>query len=302
MAYFFNPGNPPSDGAIRTARRIDSATASAAATPSESKRGLRRSERHRDHQIAVRHGVHRIDGPRHTQRCQLCELGGFHFGERGVGRDHHQRRVLRARPAARSSSGVRRRQIPWSPAILRAPAIILPVAGSRTSPSALTTARAETITPPGEGLPSMIRRRISSPSSCPEFCRRWRRFPRPPRLLRPLHRRRGRRRFPHLARGPHAFLCRCRDRRESRTGTIGTCAPPGLETHAFVLQKTAHAAGRFQAERAASGEHQARESIGNMQRAQHVPFVGPGGRSANVAARPPRPRSHSTTVQPVNPS
>src|SRR5205814_5591855 len=31
--YFFNPGIPPRAGAIRTARKIDSATASAAATP-----------------------------------------------------------------------------------------------------------------------------------------------------------------------------------------------------------------------------------------------------------------------------
>jgi len=34
--YFFNPGTPPSVGASRTARRIDSATASDAATPNAS--------------------------------------------------------------------------------------------------------------------------------------------------------------------------------------------------------------------------------------------------------------------------
>src|SRR5690242_14000641 len=36
QTHFFKPGNPPSGGAMRTARRIASATASAAATPSAS--------------------------------------------------------------------------------------------------------------------------------------------------------------------------------------------------------------------------------------------------------------------------
>ena len=80
-SYLFKPGNPPSDGAERTARRMASDTASAAATPRASMGARAVPDRHRDYQVAVRHGVHWVDRPRHPQLGQLRQLGGFHFGE-----------------------------------------------------------------------------------------------------------------------------------------------------------------------------------------------------------------------------
>ena len=68
----FSPGTPPSVGAIRTARRIASETASAAATPSASCDADSVAQRQADHQIAVRHRVHRANRPRHARICATC--------------------------------------------------------------------------------------------------------------------------------------------------------------------------------------------------------------------------------------
>ena len=56
----------------------------------------------REDGIAVEHGVHRIDRPRHAERGELRQFTGLHFVQNGIGSDHPESRV----PAGKTARGL----------------------------------------------------------------------------------------------------------------------------------------------------------------------------------------------------
>ena len=186
------------------------------------------------------------------------------------------------------------------PGALRAPATILPVAGSRTSPKAFTATRLDTSTPPGQGHGERADARFHGLLHAEDLCRPSRpcprppqpsatgvrRWPRPPRL-RPLRGWGGR------------SPCRCRGRREWPPATIGIRRRRRDEAHAALLQVAAHARSGFQAEGAAAGQQDAVHLRGDVAedrawRISSVPLADP-----RMSTPPTAPCSHRMAVQPV---
>ena len=81
--------------------------------------------RQREHGVAVHLRVHRVDGAGEAVVSHLRDLGGLCLGQRRVGGDDGQRRLLaRLRRISRSPARSRRRASANVPSSARAPATI----------------------------------------------------------------------------------------------------------------------------------------------------------------------------------
>ena len=162
--------------------------------------------------------------------AELRKLLRLHLSERGVGGDNDQRRVLtrEAGGSVRLSSGRAPSANSMLSGAMRAPAIILPVAGSRTSPTAFTAASAATFAPAFAPSSSTVNEPMPDFMAC--FIPRV--FPTVAPVPAPTAPSttgfiggRGGGGFAHFAGGPDAGLAQCRGRRESRRTTIGRWTP-----------------------------------------------------------------------------
>ena len=94
----------------------------------------------------------------------------------------------------------------------------------------------------------------------------------------------GGRGLAHLARGPHIGLADRQGRNRMAQGTIGTTAAPVWKADAAMLQIASHPGRRFEAKRAAAGQHDGVHAVGDVRGPQHVDLLGAGGRAADIHA------------------
>jgi hypothetical protein len=209
------------------------------------------------------------------------QLGGLHFRERALVATTTSVVLCTANPPPAPRficSWVSAKSAPSG--VVRAPARILPVAGSRTSPNALTTARLETITPPGSVT-------VNEPT--PDFmaCFMPRILPTVAPVPAPTE--------PSFtassvaaaaAASPIAAVgrtsaCRCRGRKNGRRHERHFRGA-GVEPHALTFQIAPHAGRRFQPERAAAGQQNAVDLRGHVAGIEHRRLLGAAGGSADI--------------------